>query len=102
MANDLRLQVIMDLANKASAPLRNISASSADAAKALKAAREQLKQLNAQQAAVDGFTKQQTAYKASSDKLKVLQQNLDVLRQTQGAHWRWPTRLKPWPRTVAG
>ena len=86
MANDLRLQVIMDLANKASAPLRNISASSADAAKALKAAREQLKQLNAQQAAVDGFTKQQTAYKASSDKLKVLQQNLDVLRQTQGAH----------------
>jgi TP901 family phage tail tape measure protein len=86
MANDLRLQVIMDLANKASAPLRNISASSADAAKALKAAREQLKQLNTQQAAVDGFTKQQTAYKASSDKLKVLQQNLDVLRQTQGAH----------------
>lgn len=86
MANDLRLQVIMDLANKASAPLRNISASSADAAKALKAARDQLKQLNAQQAAVDGFTKQQTAYKASSDKLKVLQQNLDVLRQTQGNH----------------
>ena len=86
MANDLRLQVIMDLANKASAPLRNISASSADAAKALKAARDQLKQLNAQQAAVDGFTKQQTAYKASSDKLKVLQQNLDVLRQTQGSH----------------
>ena len=86
MANDLRLQVIMDLANKASAPLRNISASSSEAAKALKAARDQLKQLNTQQAAVDGFTKQQTAYKASSDKLKVLQQNLDVLRQTQGAH----------------
>lgn len=86
MANDLRLQVIMDLANKASAPLRNISASSSEAAKALKAARDQLKQLNTQQAAVDGFTKQQAAMRASRDQVKVLQQNLDVLRQTQGAH----------------
>lgn len=86
MANDLRLQVIMDLANKASAPLRNISASSSEAAKALKAARDQLKQLNTQQTAVDGFTKQQAAMRASRDQVKVLQQNLEVLRQTQGAN----------------
>ncbi len=86
MANDLRLQVIMDLANKATAPLRSISKSSAEAAAALKGARAQLKQLQAQQTAIDSFTKQQAALKASADKVKVLKQNIEVLRQTHGAH----------------
>lgn len=86
MSNDLRLQVILDLANKASAPLRNIEKSSADAAKALKAARDTLKKLNEQQRAVDGFNTQQAAMRRSADNVKVLQQNLDVLRSTHGAN----------------
>lgn len=86
MANNLRLQVIMDLANKATAPLRSISKSSAEAAAALKGARDKLKQLQKQQAAVESFTKQQAALKASADKVKVLKQNIEVLRQTHGAH----------------
>ncbi|MBX9612439.1 MAG: phage tail tape measure protein [Burkholderiales bacterium] len=85
MADDLRLRVIMEMANKASAPLRNIEKSSIDAAKALKAARETLKKLNEQQRTVDGFTKQQAALRESSNRLQVLEQNLKQLRNTQGA-----------------
>lgn len=88
MANDLRLQVIMDLANKASAPLRNISRSSTEAAQALKATHDTLKQLNEQQRTIDGFTKQQAAMRESSNKLRVLRQNLDTLRLSQSASKR--------------
>lgn len=84
MANDLRLQVIMDLANKASAPLRNISASSSEAAKALKAARDQLKQLQQQQATIDSLAKQQVSFKDVAEKVRVLKLNLEMLRKTQG------------------
>lgn len=85
MSNDLRLRVIMDMANKASAPLRNIEKSSTEAAKALKAARDTLKKLNEQQRTVDGFEKQNAAMRESRNKMRVLQQNLEVLRTTQGA-----------------
>lgn len=88
MANDLRLRVIMDLANKASGPLRNIEKSSADASKALKAARDTLKNLNEQQRAVDGFTRQQAAVHESSRSLKLLKQELEALRHLQGASAR--------------
>lgn len=84
MANDLRLQVIMDLANKASAPLRNISASSSEAAKALKGARDQLKQLQQQQATIDSLAKQQASFKDVAEKVRVLKLNLEMLRKTQG------------------
>lgn len=84
MANDLRLQVIMDLANKATAPLRSISASSSEAAKALKAARDQLKQLEQQQATIDNLKKQQSSFKDAAEKVKILKLNLETLRKTQG------------------
>lgn len=86
MKNALRLQVIMDLANRVSAPLAAISKSSAHAAQTLKATRDTLKKLNEQQRAVDGFTKQQAAMAEARNSVRVLQQNLDVLRTTQGAN----------------
>lgn len=88
MSNDLRLRVIMDLANKASGPLRNITQSSTEAAKALKGARETLKKLNEQQRAVDGLHAQQAALRESTNRLRVLRQNVEMLRQSETASQR--------------
>lgn len=82
---DLKLQVIMQLADRAAAPLRNITRGSKEAAQALKAARETVKQLNDQQRKVDGFARQQAALKAATDQTKVLRQNVDALTQAHGA-----------------
>lgn len=84
MANNLRLQVIMDLANKATAPLRSISKSSAEAAAALKGARDKLKELERQQATIDSLKKQQASFKDVAEKVKILKLNLEMLRKTQG------------------
>lgn len=83
MSNDLRLQVVLDLVNAASGPLRNITKSSVEAAKTLKATRDTLQQLNQQQRAVDGFNKQQAALREASNKVRMLQQNLQTLNATQ-------------------
>lgn len=82
---DLKLQVIMQLADRAAAPLRNITRGSKEAAQALKAARDTVRQLNDQQRKVDGFAKQQAALKAATDQTKVLRQNVDALTQAHGA-----------------
>ncbi len=82
---DLKLQVIMQLADRAAAPLRNITRGSKEAAQALKAARDTVKQLNDQQRKVDGFARQQAALKAATDQTKVLRQNVDALTQAHGA-----------------
>lgn len=79
MANDLRLQVIMDLANKASAPLRNISASSSEAAKALKAARDQLKQLESTQSKVSQFSELKKRLDGTSNQLKEAREHMRSL-----------------------
>mgnify|MGYP007030620206 CR=1 FL=1 len=50
MADNLRLRVVLDLAERVLAPMKRISSSSSDAARALKAAKDRLKELNAQQA----------------------------------------------------
>lgn len=84
MANNLRLQVIMDLANKATAPLRSISKSSSEAAAALKGARDKLKELERQQATIDSLKKQQASFKDVAEKVKILKLNLEMLRKTQG------------------
>ncbi|MDO9571167.1 MAG: hypothetical protein Q7J58_17595 [Hydrogenophaga sp.] len=83
---DLKLKVIMDLADKAAGPLRNITRGSKEAAQALKAARDTVKALNDQQRKVDGFQKQQAALKAASTQTKVLQQNVDALTRAHGAN----------------
>ncbi len=84
MANNLRLQVIMDLANKATAPLRSISKSSSEAAAALKGARDKLKELERQQATIDSLKKQQASFKDVAERVKILKLNLEMLRKTQG------------------
>jgi TP901 family phage tail tape measure protein len=55
MADNLRLRVVLDFVDRALGPLRRVSDGSRDAARALKAAKESLKALNAQQAQVGEF-----------------------------------------------
>ena len=63
MADNLRLRVVLDLAERVLAPMKRISSSSSDAARALKAAKDRLKELNAQQAAVSYVQNQTDEYK---------------------------------------
>ncbi len=86
MSDTLRLRVVLDLANRALGPLKQIASGSSGAAKALKAARDRLKELNAQQNAVSGFQRQQAALSETTNKLKVLRQQLDAMRQSGSAN----------------
>lgn len=61
MANDLQLRVLLGVIDKALGPLKKITQGSGETAKALKAAREQLKGLNAQQADVSAWRTQRAA-----------------------------------------
>lgn len=58
MANDLRLRVLLDAVDKATAPLRQINQGGQDTARSLKATRERLKELNAQQKDVSAWRQQ--------------------------------------------
>ncbi len=55
MARDLKLEVLLSAVDKITAPLRNITRGSSATAQAMKASRDQLKQLQAQQRDVGSF-----------------------------------------------
>lgn len=82
---DLKLQLIMQLADKASATLRSITKGSKETAQALKAANDTVKKLNEQQRKVDGFQKQHAALRIATDNTKVLRQNVEALTKAHGA-----------------
>lgn len=74
MASDqLKLKLVLDTINKASAPLKAIDRDSGSTAKALKASRDQLKQLQAQQKDVSSFQKLQTTTRESAEALRAQQ-----------------------------
>lgn len=58
MANDLRLKVLLDAVDRATAPLRQITEGGQETAKALKATRERLKELNGQQKDISAWREQ--------------------------------------------
>lgn len=87
-ANDLRLQVILQALDRATAPLRAIERSSKGAATALKTARDRVAELNAQQRAIDGMRQQQAALAETTNKLKVLRAQLDSMRTAGTASTR--------------
>ncbi|MEK2611113.1 phage tail tape measure protein [Pseudomonas shirazensis] len=60
MANDLRLRVLLDAVDKATAPLRQINQGGQQTARSLKETRERLKELNAQQKDVSAWRQQHT------------------------------------------
>lgn len=81
MANDLKLQVLLNAIDKASGPLKAINNGSIGAARALKEARDRLKELNAQQKDVSAWRTQRAAAEqteqaliAARDKVRALSQ----------------------------
>lgn len=82
MANDLLLKVRMQLTEQVLGPLRKITSSTNDTAKALKAARDRLKELNKQQGMVDDLRKQQAALAANSQQLKIQKALLQSLQNS--------------------
>lgn len=80
MADTMRLRVVLDMAERVLAPLKRIQSGSNDAANALKATRDRLKELNAQQAAVGHVQKQQAEFARLNNELKVKQSLLAGMR----------------------
>ncbi|MDI9855207.1 phage tail tape measure protein [Comamonas sp. 17RB] len=79
---NMRLRVVLDLVDKAMAPLKRIGQGSKETAATLKAAREQLKQLNQTQKDVGGFREARTGLAETQTKLKAAR---DQVRQLAGA-----------------
>jgi TP901 family phage tail tape measure protein len=85
MTDKLRLEVLLSAIDKVTGPLKQISAGSSATSRALKAARDQLRELNAQQSNISSYTRQKEAVRQSSDELAKAQNRLRALReQLQG------------------
>lgn len=81
-SKNLRLQLVLDTLDKASAPLKKISGSSDKAAKALKASKDQLKKLKKQQDDIASFEKLTNKTKESARALaKAQQRTADLAKQ---------------------
>ena len=83
--NNMRLRVILDLADKALAPLKRISQGSRETAATLKAAREQLKQLNETQKTVGKFTEARKGLGDTEAKLQAANEKVRQLATTMGS-----------------
>lgn len=68
-ADSMRLRVVLDVVDRVLGPLKRISAGSNDAAKALKATRDRLKELNQQQAMVGDWRTMRAGLADTADKL---------------------------------
>ncbi|WP_256669821.1 phage tail tape measure protein [Pseudomonas sp. BC115LW] len=79
MANDLRLQVMLNAIDKATAPLRQISQGSLETARALKSARDRLKELNTQQKDVSAWRELQAANRETAASLEASNAKLGEL-----------------------
>lgn len=84
MADNLRLRVVLDLAERVLAPMKRISSSSSDAARALKAAKDRLKELNAQQAQVGEFRTLKSNLQETAAKLTEAQTKVGTLARAYG------------------
>ena len=85
MADNLRLRVVLDLVDRVLSPLKRISAGGTETARALKAAKDQLKQLNAQQAAVTNVQTQAAEFQRLNNQLKQRQALLAGMRASGDA-----------------
>lgn len=86
MSEKLKLEVLMGLVEKVTGPLKNITKGSSTTAKALKAAKDELKQLNEAQKRIDGFRKLdkdlaivKNGMKGAQDRIKALKQEIAKL-----------------------
>lgn len=91
MVNDLKLQVLLSAIDKATRPLKQINNGSLETARALKAARDRLKELNTQQKDVTAWRSQRVAAEQTSEALNAAQARVKALSQ-QFAAAGVPTR----------
>lgn len=91
MANDLKLQVLLSAIDKATRPLKQINNGSLETARALKAARDRLKELNTQQKDVTAWRSQRAAVEQTNEALNAAQAKVKTLSQ-QFAAAGVPTR----------
>lgn len=91
MANDLKLQVLLSAIDKATRPLKQINNGSLETARALKAARDRLKELNTQQKDVTAWRSQRAAVEQTNEALNAAQAKVKTLSQ-QFAATGVPTR----------
>lgn len=81
MANDLKLQVLLNAIDRASGPLKAIDKGSIGAARALKDARDRLKELNAQQKDVSAWRSQRAAAEQTETALTSAREKVRALSQ---------------------
>lgn len=81
---NLRLRVVLDLADKALAPLKRISRGSQDTAGTLKAAREQLKRLEATQKSIGTFREARTGLEGMQAQLQAARNKVRELAKSYG------------------
>lgn len=80
MARDLKLQVILDAADKATAPLKKITQGSSKTADALRASKEELRKLERQQRDLGSFRKLKEATRENGEALAAAQERLRNMR----------------------
>lgn len=85
MANNLQLRVLLGVIDKALGPLKKITQGSGETAKALKAAREQLKGLNSQQKDVSAWRTQRAALEQTSRAMAANQAKVSALARAMGS-----------------
>ncbi len=85
MARDLRLEVVMSAVDKLTGPLRAITRGSTTSAQAMKASREQLKQLQAQQRDISSFRTLKSATQQTEAAMAASQARVRELAQAMAA-----------------
>lgn len=85
MANDLRLRVLLDAIDQATAPLKQIDKASLEAGRQLKAARDCLKELNAQQKDVSAWRTQLTQTQETTQALEAARAKVRAIAQEMAA-----------------
>ena len=84
-ANNLKLQLILSALDKVTGPLKKMQGGSIGAARALKEARDRLKELNGQQKDVSAWRTQRTAAQQTETALNAAQQRVRTLGQQMQA-----------------
>ncbi|WP_025808338.1 phage tail tape measure protein [Pseudomonas chlororaphis] len=85
MANDLRLRVLLDAIDQATAPLKQIDKASLEAGRQLKAARDRLKELNAQQKDVSAWRTQLSQTQETTQALEAARAKVRAIAQEMAA-----------------
>ncbi|WP_273863097.1 phage tail tape measure protein [Pseudomonas sp. LA5] len=81
MANDLQIRVLLSALDKVTAPLKRIAGGGNATARALKAARDRVKELNQQQQDISAYQRQREAVRLSAEALAKGQEKLRSYRE---------------------